>query len=215
MMKNFNNIAMAIIALAVVVLYVLHFTTSKADSKCDMDKSAVVKPSAVVFSDSTKCGKSACSIVYVDVAKMQECLQKFDFFKNWNEQLLQKEAKSTKELKTAQTKLQAEVEVFQQKYQSGGFLTKESLEQEQNRLMKKDQELQSLQMHLEQDFAKEQINLSNQLMDTIDVFFKYYNEDRNYMLILNRAEVLYGDESMDITDDVLEKLNERYSKPVK
>ena len=138
-----------------------------------------------------------------------------DFYKKWNERLLQKESKSTKELKSAQQKLQAELEVFQQKYQSGGFLTKESFEQEQTRLYKKDQELQALQMRLEQEFANEQIKLTKQLMDTIDTFFKIYNADHRYKMILNRADLLYADESMDITSDVLEQLNQRYATPKK
>jgi Skp family chaperone for outer membrane proteins len=102
--------------------------------------------------------------------------------------------------------------VFQQKYQSGGFLTKESFEQEQNRLYKKDQELQSLAMRLEQEFANEQLKLSKQLMDTIDVFFLSYNKEHNFKLILNHADVLFADSTMNITEDVLEQLNERYAK---
>ncbi len=211
-MKHLNTVILAVIAVAVVVLYVLHFSGSE---KCDnVDAQSQAQGAAAVVPDSLHAGLSSDSvqpIVYVNVAELQESLQKFDFYKEWNQKLLQKEAKSTKELKSAQQKLAAELEVFQQKYQAGGFLTKESFEQEQNRLYKKDQELQALQLRLEQEFANEQIKLSKQLMDTIDVFFKTYNVGRNYRLILNRAEVLYADEALDITSDVLEQLNQRYA----
>ncbi len=213
-MKNFNSIALAVIALAVVGLYILHFTGNSSCTNEEANTAKAETQSGVVFADttSTMSKDSIYPIAYVDVQKMQECLQKFDFFKTWNQKLLQKQAKSNKELESAQKKLAAELEVFQQKYQSGGFLTKESFEQEQNRLYKKDQELQALAMRLEQEFANEQLKLSKQLMDTIDVFFLTYNKEHNFKLILNHADVLFADSTMNITEDVLERLNERYAK---
>ncbi len=215
MTKNLNIIALAVIAVAIVVLYVLHFTstpTCQAETTVKNDTCSVVcDSSSALLSDK----KSDYPVAYVNVAMLQESLQKFDFYKKWNEKLLQKEAESTNKLKSEQKRLQAELEVFQQKYQAGGFLTKESLEQEQNRLMKKDQDLQAMQMRLEQEFANEQIKLTNQLMDTIDTFFKTYNRDGRYKLIINRAEVLYADTTMDITQDVLSKMDERYGKKIK
>ena len=212
-MKNFNVIALSVLALAVVGLYVLHFT-SKAREAEPVSTEEMVPPAIDVDSLTVQIsvGAEAFNIAYVDVAKMQESLQKLDFFKKMNEKLLQKEAKSRKDFQSAQQKYGAELEVFQQKYQAGGFLTKESLEQEQMRLYKREQELQGLQMRLEQEMANEQIKLSKQLMDTIDVFFKSYSSDKTYKLILNRADVLFADETMDITPDVLEKLNARYTK---
>lgn len=213
-MKNFNSIALAVIALAVVGLYILHFTGNSSCTNEEANAAKAETQSGVVFVDttSTMSKDSIYPIAYVDVQKMQECLQKFDFFKTWNQKLLQKQAKSNKELESAQKKLAAELEVFQQKYQSGGFLTKESFEQEQNRLYKKDQELQALAMRLEQEFANEQLKLSKQLMDTIDVFFLTYNKEHNFKLILNHADILFADSTMNITEDVLERLNERYAK---
>jgi len=212
MMKSFNIIALTIFAMC--VLGCKSPNSEVTNSVVESDTTKVEIPTAdtlVSNQSSDKSNVSDYSIAYVNVQQLQESLQKFDFYKKWNERLLQKESKSTKELKSAQQKLQAELEVFQQKYQSGGFLTKESFEQEQTRLYKKDQELQALQMRLEQEFANEQIKLTKQLMDTIDTFFKIYNADHRYKMILNRADLLYADESMDITSDVLEQLNLRYS----
>ncbi len=212
MMKSFNIIALTIFAMC--VLGCKSPNSEVTNSVVESDTTKVEAPTTdtlVSNQSSDKSNVSDYSIAYVNVQQLQESLQKFDFYKKWNERLLQKESKSTKELKSAQQKLQAELEVFQQKYQSGGFLTKESFEQEQTRLYKKDQELQALQMRLEQEFANEQIKLTKQLMDTIDTFFKIYNADHRYKMILNRADLLYADESMDITSDVLEQLNLRYS----
>ena len=211
-MKSFNIIALTIFAMC--VLGCKSPNSEVTNSVVESDTTKVEAPTTdtlVSNQSSDKSNVSDYSIAYVNVQQLQESLQKFDFYKKWNERLLQKESKSTKELKSAQQKLQAELEVFQQKYQSGGFLTKESFEQEQTRLYKKDQELQALQMRLEQEFANEQIKLTKQLMDTIDTFFKIYNADHRYKMILNRADLLYADESMDITSDVLEQLNLRYS----
>lgn len=216
MMKSFNIIALTIFAMCVLGCKSPNSEVTNSVVESDTTKVEASTTDTLVSNQSSdKSNVSDYSIAYVNVQQLQESLQKFDFYKKWNERLLQKESKSTKELKSAQQKLQAELEVFQQKYQSGGFLTKESFEQEQTRLYKKDQELQALQMRLEQEFANEQIKLTKQLMDTIDTFFKIYNADHRYKMILNRADLLYADESMDITSDVLEQLNQRYATPKK
>ncbi|MBR2262233.1 MAG: OmpH family outer membrane protein [Paludibacteraceae bacterium] len=215
-MKSFNIIALTIFAMCVLGCKSPNSEVTNSVVESDTTKVEASTTDTLVSNQSSdKSNVSDYSIAYVNVQQLQESLQKFDFYKKWNERLLQKESKSTKELKSAQQKLQAELEVFQQKYQSGGFLTKESFEQEQTRLYKKDQELQALQMRLEQEFANEQIKLTKQLMDTIDTFFKIYNADHRYKMILNRADLLYADESMDITSDVLEQLNQRYATPKK
>ena len=144
-MKSFNIIALTVFAMCVLGC---KSPNSEVPNSVTKDSTSVVDSTAdsLVSNQSSDKNVSDYPIAYVNVQLLQESLQKFDFYKQWNERLLQKEAKSTKELKSAQQKLQAELEVFQQKYQSGGFLTKESFEQEQNRLYKKDQELQTLQL---------------------------------------------------------------------
>ena len=127
-MKNFNTIALAILALAVVGLYLLHFT-GKGEKQVGVESSTFVADSAIVETPVDSLSNSF-PVAYINVDSF---LLNYEYAKKLNETLLKKQEKSRKELVSAQQKLQAELEVFQQKYQAGGFLSKESFEQEQNR----------------------------------------------------------------------------------
>lgn len=207
-MKNFNTIALAILALAVVGLYVLHFT-GKGEKQVEVEYATLVADSAIVETPVDSLSNSF-PVAYINVDSF---LLNYEYAKKLNETLLKKQEKSRKELVSAQQKLQAELEVFQQKYQAGGFLSKESFEQEQNRLFKKDQELQTLEQRLAQDLITEQQKMNMRLRDSINSFFEFFNADKRYKLILSNTDadnILYAEPMLNITSEVVFVMNQRY-----
>ena len=46
----------------------------------------------------------------------------------------------------------------------------------------------------------------------MDNFLTEYNADKKYDIILNKATVLLSDKKFDITQDVINGMNERYNK---
>ncbi|MEE0912683.1 MAG: OmpH family outer membrane protein [Paludibacteraceae bacterium] len=207
-MKNFNTIALAILALAVVGLYLLHFT-GKGEKQVEVESSTFVADSAIVETPVDSLSNSF-PVAYINVDSF---LLNYEYAKKLNETLLKKQEKSRKELVSAQQKLQAELEVFQQKYQAGGFLSKESFEQEQNRLFKKDQELQTLEQRLAQDLITEQQKMNMRLRDSINSFFEFFNADKRYKLILSNTDadnILYAEPMLNITSEVVFVMNQRY-----
>ncbi len=207
-MKNFNTIALAILALAVVGLYVLHFT-GKGEKQVEVECANLVADSAIVETPVDSLSNSF-PVAYINVDSF---LLNYEYAKKLNETLLKKQEKSRKELVSAQQKLQAELEVFQQKYQAGGFLSKESFEQEQNRLFKKDQELQTLEQRLAQDLITEQQKVNMRLRDSINSFFEFFNADKRYKLILSNTDadnILYAEPMLNITSEVVFVMNQRY-----
>lgn len=207
-MKNFNTIALAILALAVVGLYVLHFT-GKGEKQVEVECATLVSDSAIVETPVDSLSNSF-PVAYINVDSF---LLNYEYAKKLNETLLKKQEKSRKELVSAQQKLQAELEVFQQKYQAGGFLSKESFEQEQNRLFKKDQELQTLEQRLAQDLITEQQKMNMRLRDSINSFFEFFNADKRYKLILSNTDadnILYAEPMLNITSEVVFVMNQRY-----
>ena len=207
-MKNFNTIALAILALAVVGLYLLHFT-GRGEKQVGVESSTFVADSAIVETPVDSLSNSF-PVAYINVDSF---LLNYEYAKKLNETLLKKQEKSRKELVSAQQKLQAELEVFQQKYQAGGFLSKESFEQEQNRLFKKDQELQTLEQRLAQDLITEQQKMNMRLRDSINSFFEFFNADKRYKLILSNTDadnILYAEPMLNITSEVVFVMNQRY-----
>ena len=201
-MKHFNTIAFSVLCVAVIVLYVLHFSSSKKSVGVLVSQKS--NQTRVSLPDSFP-------IAYVDVDTL---LMNYQFAKEVNEELLKKQEKYRSDISHKQQQLQQEAVTFQKKYESGGFLTKESFEQEQTRLMKKEQELQSMDRRMTQELYAEQQKMNSQLRDTISSFFKYYNQDRHYKMILTDTgndNIFYAEDYLNITNEVIEQLNARYT----
>lgn len=206
-MKQFNNYALAILALAVIGLYVMHFNCNKGECNAPEKKN-----SEALAQDSSATEASAIQIAYVDADSL---LLQYEYAKELNEALLKKQEKSRNDIMRKQQQLQQDAIEFQKKYETGGFLTKESFEQAQKALMQKEQELQQLDGKLTQDLILEQQKLNTQLKDTISAFFKEFNADKKYSVIFSNTSndnILYAEDYLNITKEVVEKLNERYSK---
>ena len=205
-MKYFNSLCIAVIAFAA-----LSFSSCKGKTAAE-EQQVPDSTSAVSVVDSAKVeSPSVFPVAYVNVDSL---LLGYDIAKKLNEVLLKKEEKSRKELTNAQMKLQKDYEAFQKKYQAGGFLTEATLQSEQANLYKQDQELQLLEKKLTQELMIEQQKMNKQLRDTVAAFFKIYNADKRFKLILSNADydnVLFADEALNITSDVIEQLNLRYA----
>lgn len=198
-MKNINYILNGVLAVAVIVLFVLHFSTNK--------KSAETQ-SFVKVGDSGKYTK--LPIAYVNVDSL---LINYSFAKDLNEALLRKQENSRASLTEKGRILQSEMAEFQRKVENNAFLSRERAEGEQQRLMKKQQELQQLDQRLSTALMAEQQKMNEQLRDSVNIFLKEYNKEKGYHLILSNTafdNVLYAQDAYDITKDVIERLNKRY-----
>ena len=93
-------------------------------------------------------------------------------------------------------------------------MTRERAEQEQQRLLKKQQELQDLDNQLAQELMQEQQKLNEQLRDTIVAQLKVFNQGRGYQVVFSNTmgdNILLAGQAYDITAELLEQLNMNYS----
>ena len=107
---------------------------------------------------------------------------------------------------------------FQRKVENNAFLTRERAEQEQQRLLNKQQELQNLDNQLAQELMQEQQKLNEQLRDTVVSQLKAFNLGRGYQVVFSNTvgdNILLAGDSYDITGELLEYLNKNYSSPAK
>lgn len=202
-MKNISLIVNAILGVAVIILFVLVLGNNKKSST----------PGVQFGSDSTQTVK--LPIAYVNVDSL---LLNYQFAKESNETLLKKQEDSRLDLNVKARQLQGEMAEFQRKLENNAFLSRERAEQEQNRLMRKEQDLQQLNATLSQELMEVQQRISEELRDTINAFLKEYNMDKKYeMIISNTANdnILLANEGYDITDEVIAILNERFGKKKK
>lgn len=202
-MKNISLIVNAILGVAVIILFVLVLGNNKKSST----------PGVQFGSDSTQTVK--LPIAYVNVDSL---LLNYQFAKESNETLLKQQEDSRLDLNVKARQLQGEMAEFQRKLENNAFLSRERAEQEQNRLMRKEQDLQQLNATLSQELMEVQQRISEELRDTINAFLKEYNMDKKFeMIISNTANdnILLANEGYDITDEVIAILNERFGKKKK
>jgi outer membrane protein len=180
---------------------------------CNQNKTAdkASATAAPASSGSTATAKS--DIVYIN---QDTLLTKYAYVKDMTARL---EAKG----KAAQADLQSKGQAFQREvaeYQKDqGTMAADARQATEQRLQRKNQELQSYQQNagaqVQQDQGAEQAKLYEKISD----YVKQYAKDKGYKMVLTyqkgNANMLYGDPSLDITSDVLKGLNDAYTKDKK
>lgn len=188
----------AVLALAIIGLYVLYFTNG-ANSK--------------VSSNSISFDKNDSTIVLpIAYVQLDSLLNNYNFSKDINEQLIRKEESARATLNQKERQFNAAAQTFQKNAQNNAFLSQERMQQEQQRLAQMEQEYQKAASDLSQDYALEQQRLNIQLNDTIKFYLKEYNKEKNYHMIFTNvvSDILYADKKYDITNSVIEFLNKKY-----
>ena len=151
-------------------------------------------------------------IAYVDVDTL---LIKYHFCVDLNETMVKKEENMRLTLNEKAVALEKEQQEFQRKYQNNAFLSQDRAQQEYNRLMKMQEDLQKLQNSLANELATETAKNNLQLRDSISNYLKEYNKTKGYNMIISNTgfdNLLYADQSFNITAEIIEGLNARYSK---
>ena len=99
---------------------------------------------------------------------------------------------------------------------SKGLLTRAQAEDQQQRLMEKQQSLNALSQQKQMEIAEEEQVMFNKVMDAIRTYLDNYNKEKGYALILTTSSttntVIVGNPTLDITLDVVNGLNEAYVK---
>ena len=188
-----------VLAAAVVALFVIVFNgRSKAPEAPHMVAAPVVE--------------GAMPIAYLNVDSL---LLQYTFAQEVTEKLLRKQEDARLKLNTKARTLQKEMEDFQRKLENNAFLSRERAESEQQRLLRKQQELEDLDAKLTQEIMTENQKFNLQLADTLMAFLKDFNADGRYQVILSnnaKDNVLMAAEGYDITPAVVSGLNRRYTK---
>ena len=198
-MKNLSLILNAVLAIAVIVLFVKVFSNNPKS------------PSEKSFYKNDSLNAGLLPIAYINVDSL---LLNYQFAKEANESLIKKQEDSRLSINTKARQLQTEMSEFQRKLEANAFLSRERAEQEQSRLLKRQEDLRELDGQLSQQLMQVQQKMSEQLRDTINSFLKEYNKDQKYQLILSNTSsdnILYATEGLDITPEITELLNKRYA----
>lgn len=155
---------------------------------------------------------AAGDIVYVQIDKI---ILGYDMYNDLGGDLEAKKQTIESDINKKGRKLESDMKAFENQINKG-LLTRSAAEKQQQSLLMRQQELQNLAAEKQNELMEENNVLMNQVMDAIKTYLESYNEEHQFAAILTTSEttnvVIMGDPALDITDQVLEGLNEEYAK---
>lgn len=149
------------------------------------------------------------SIVYVDVNKL------FSEYKGTKE--AQKEFETKKNTTQANLdSLMGDWEKELKKYEKErSSMSKKEIDLQQELLTNKQQQINNYQQALQTQIQEEDNKMTQTVFNDLNAFIKEYGQENNYKIIMGAngsGNILHADPSVDITEDVIKELNERYDK---
>lgn len=194
-MKGSSLIVSIILFVAVVVLYVLHFS---GDNDSENQSMASTEVSS---------NEGGLRIAYV---KADSVILNYDLSQDLHDDFTKKQEAYTSEYGKKRAAFEKDAAAFQEKLQRGGFLTEQRAVQERDRLAGIEQEILKLDQELSGKLAELQQANNKQILDSLMSYLNVLNADKKYDYILNGASILIGSETDNITAEVLKAMNEKY-----
>jgi len=198
-MKNLSLIINAVLAVAIGVLFFLHFHDGKTNSPKSTD--------AVT----TAPGAPGSTIAYVDLDSLEV---NYVYFKDKKAEFEKEQKNLEATLTSGMESLQREAYQFQQKAQT---MTQSEGEAAQQALMDKKTKLEQQRDNGAQMLQNEMTQFNVDVYAKIDSVLQDYNKDHKYAYVLSYQKggaILYRDKGLDVTNDVVALLN-KLSPPKK
>jgi len=148
-------------------------------------------------------------IVFIDTDSL---VARYKFFTDGNERMIALEKSMRNRLEAKTRKLQKEYEEYMRQGKAGLLTLKQQQDTEES-LTKQQQDLAALEQKLGEKLLMEKQQLNQQINNVVAEFIDAYRIEKGYTYILQKQTlngVLSGDPSLDITEDVITRLNAKY-----
>jgi outer membrane protein len=196
--------------LSIIALVVALCAAVMAIVRPDFKKKPASEPADIT--DTGKITAVAGDIVYV---QLDSLIANYDMYNDKMTAFQSKVQGIQDELQKRGRRLESDAKAFENQVQKG-LLTRSAAEEQQNKLMQRQQNLQNDAAKKDAEIQEEQAVLNNQVYFAVKEFIERYNAEHQYSLILTTSgvtnTVLNVNPGLDITSDVLKGLNEEYIK---
>ena len=180
---------------------------------CNQNKTEEKTAATTTSATSSTTGAKAEEIVFVNSDSL---LTKYEYFKDMSARLEKKGKAAQADLVSRGQAFQREVAEYQK---AAATLSADQRQATEQRLQRKQQELQAYQQNAGAQVQNDQSGEQAKLYEKVAEFLKTYAKDKGYKMVMTyqkgNSGILYGDASLDITSDVVKKLNEAYAKDKK
>ncbi|MEY4051594.1 MAG: OmpH family outer membrane protein [Chitinophagia bacterium] len=187
-MKSNNWIFNGVLAVGVVILYILHFTSSTTP----------IKASAV--------GGTGTKVAYFEIDSIQNS---YEFFKEVKSSLQLKDMENAKELTALKNSFAAK---YQDLQKNGRSLSQAEIANRQQELAQLEKNYTNREQQLSQELQEESFKRLQEVKKKIEVFLEKYNKNKEFAYIFssNADLMYYKDTAYDITSDIIKGLNSEY-----
>ena len=157
-------------------------------------------------------GLTSCNeqkTAYVDTTKL---IQEYTEMKNVEQEFTTKSDMIKGELDSLAQSFQAEVQEYQKNMNSLSTEERQRIEQE---LMRKQQIIQQQQQMRGNQLRQESDVVIDSIVTKVKDYVKEYGKENGYTYIFGSnesANIMYAEEGLDITEEILEKLNASYEE---
>ena len=166
------------------------------------------KPAAEAPKASNGAGLENLKIRYIDEDSI---MANYNLAKDINEAMLRRQNQFDAAQKQRSNEISKFGNAMQQKYQNNQYLTEEAFNADQAKLQKMQADAENYLANLQQSIQNELNQSQIQLLDSIDNFMKEYAKKKGFDMVLRKSATLYIDEKYDVTNEVVEGLNQRYN----
>ena len=194
-MKKLSVALFAVLFLAVAVLYFLQFKSNNKSGKVSTKGN---------ISEMPKLG-----IVYVNIDSV---IFNFNMYSDRRNELMAKQKNAEAELNSKGTQYEKGVKDYQDKVNKG-LVTRATAAQIEQGLVQQQQELVTLRDKLQSNLVEEEQVMNRQILEYITRFIEENKSQYDYQFILGKSfggPVLYSNNSLEITQQLLTALNKKY-----
>lgn len=187
-MKSNSWIFNGVLAVAVVILYILQFTSGTTP----------VKASAA--------GGTGTKVAYFEIDSIQNS---YEFFKEVKSSLQVKDMENAKELTALKNAFAAK---YQDLQKNGRSLSQSEIVSRQQELAQLEKNYTNKEQQLSQELQEESFKRLQEVKKKIETFLEKYNKNKEFAYIFssNADLMYYKDTAYDITSDIIKGLNSEH-----
>jgi len=187
-MKSNSWIFNGVLAVAVVILYILHFTSGNTPIKA------------------AAAGGAGTKVAYFEIDSIQNS---YEFFKEVKSSLQVKDMENAKELTALKNAFAAK---YQDLQKNGRSLSQPEIASRQQELAALEKNYTNKEQQLSQELQEESFKRLQEVKKKIESFLEKYNKNKEFAYIFssNADLMYYKDTAYDITSDIIKGLNSEH-----
>ena len=197
-MRNLSLVLNVVLIFAVGILYYLHFSGKKPVTRTSASQTVIT---------GTPGTTNHALIAYIDLDSLME---RITFVKNKRKEFETEQKGIENEWQNSYKNLEAQKNNFLKK---GNAITQQEAEEFQGKLLQQQQQVDEKKQNLTHNLSEKNFKFMENIQKQLKDFLAEYNKERNFQYIFTTGTgldyMVYKDSTMNITDDVIEGMNEK------